>query len=66
MTAITARHKFKEVHVDGERYISDDIESQIKWLQLRSEELYIESLFDTKAAFIKLYQIIGMISVENN
>jgi hypothetical protein len=59
-------HKCKAVYVDGERYISDAIVSQIEWLKHRSEEIvYGEGLTD-KEAVSKLYQLIGMLSHENN
>jgi hypothetical protein len=59
------RSKLKEVYIDGERYISDELENQLKWLKSRSEEIFHGSL-DDRQSLTKLYQIIGMISIENN
>lgn len=58
-------HKFKEVYLEGDRYISDDIVTQVKWLRQRSEEIYYGEP-DQKLALDKLYQIIGMLSIENS
>ena len=58
-------HKLKEVHIDGERYISDEIMNRVAWLQHRSEEIY-HGEPDRNVALTKLYQIIGMISLETN
>jgi hypothetical protein len=64
-TSAATKSKFKEVYIDGERYVSDELEAQIKWLKVRSEEIFHGSI-DDRASLTKLYQIIGMISVENN